>query len=485
MKLEGPLNAAQRWREIRSPKKKIVSTRALSQASDGTIPKGSSSDQAHLRAHHLKLVAAAMTAKAFISTAELAETSVRSQREVVAALGRERMIGSNDLLDINFLELGISMGRAVGRIAIGSEMGTGLLVGPSLLMTNFHVLSSALEAARAVVRFDYQENNSGQISQFQDFRLSPNAFFVGDKDLDFTIVGVEFVSRTGRALSEYPWVKLIADLGKAEDGDSLNIIEHPRGGFKQIAFRNNTIITIPRERNDFLYYTTDTEPGSSGSPCFNDQWELVALHHSGVPDTNDLGQPLKVDGKPWVQDVDSPTLIRWVANEGVRISAIVKSIQSQPLKSEWRERVEELLTLSQPNPIESARSSSNGQSIMSMPQVGSKQMGSTGSSHTWNIPLQVTVTIGPVRGEREDVPAGKATIFMSDSVAEDEFAGREEKVVIDQDWSARPGFDRNFVGIEVPLPKLSFAMLRDTARVLPNFEITGMITSWPTTISAW
>ncbi len=30
-------------------------------------------------------------------------------------------------------------------------------------------------------------------------------------------------------------------------------------------------------------YTTDTEPGSSGSPCFNQNWELVALHHSGDP----------------------------------------------------------------------------------------------------------------------------------------------------------------------------------------------------------
>ncbi|MGL4649089.1 MAG: trypsin-like peptidase domain-containing protein, partial [Caldilineaceae bacterium] len=28
-------------------------------------------------------------------------------------------------------------------------------------------------------------------------------------------------------------------------------------------------------------YLTDTLPGSSGSPCFNDRWEVVALHHSG------------------------------------------------------------------------------------------------------------------------------------------------------------------------------------------------------------
>ena len=29
--------------------------------------------------------------------------------------------------------------------------------------------------------------------------------------------------------------------------------------------------------------TVSAERGSSGSPVFNDQWEIVALHHAGVP----------------------------------------------------------------------------------------------------------------------------------------------------------------------------------------------------------
>jgi hypothetical protein len=29
---------------------------------------------------------------------------------------------------------------------------------------------------------------------------------------------------------------------------------------------------------------TNTEPGSSGSPCFDQDWGLVALHHAGDPD---------------------------------------------------------------------------------------------------------------------------------------------------------------------------------------------------------
>ncbi len=34
-------------------------------------------------------------------------------------------------------------------------------------------------------------------------------------------------------------------------------------------------------------YRTNTETGSSGSPCFNSDWDLVALHHSGIVKYNE------------------------------------------------------------------------------------------------------------------------------------------------------------------------------------------------------
>ena len=52
----------------------------------------------------------------------------------------------------------------------------------------------------------------------------------------------------------------------------LNIIQHPRGRPKD---RSNQVVDIT---NIDVFYTTDTEPGSSGSAVFNDNWELVAIH---------------------------------------------------------------------------------------------------------------------------------------------------------------------------------------------------------------
>ena len=34
---------------------------------------------------------------------------------------------------------------------------------------------------------------------------------------------------------------------------------------------------------ELLQYWTDTEVGSSGSPVFDDNWDIVGLHHFAVP----------------------------------------------------------------------------------------------------------------------------------------------------------------------------------------------------------
>ena len=45
-------------------------------------------------------------------------------------------------------------------------------------------------------------------------------------------------------------------------------------------------------------YQTGTEEGSSGSPCFNQFWDLVALHHAGDPSHADFYDPAFNEGIP-------------------------------------------------------------------------------------------------------------------------------------------------------------------------------------------
>jgi V8-like Glu-specific endopeptidase len=55
----------------------------------------------------------------------------------------------------------------------------------------------------------------------------------------------------------------------------VNIIQHPRGEPKRVAFRNNLVTAADAQ---LIRYFTDTDFGSSGSPVCGDDWRVVALH---------------------------------------------------------------------------------------------------------------------------------------------------------------------------------------------------------------
>ena len=414
-------------------------------------------------------------------TAAVAAGAPQNAGESVAQLSQERIIGSSDLLDINYLELAIAVSRAVARIQIGNAFGTGFLVGPGLLMTNHHVIQDGDVARRAVAQFDYQDNASQEMLPRQDFPLDAGVFFVTSQALDFSIVGVSPRSDKHRELASYPWLRMIADLGKAEKGDPLNIIQHPRGGLKQIAFRKNEVMEIPEDKRDFLYYTTDTEPGSSGSPCFNDQWELVALHHSGVPDLDREGRILRTDGQVWHKGVDPDGLIHWVGNEGVRISAIVTALRAQDLKAEWRDLRARMLESPPPNPIKLARegAAADGGGHGPTPDPGpppphavattsDSRGGTMGQSFSWTIPIQVTISVGGA----VEAQAGPAQAGVARGAVESA-AEVSTEVTIDQDWSSRKGYDPSFLGANIPLPKLSPSQEENTVEVPLQFRKQG------------
>lgn len=426
------------------------------------------------RKQYLKETLTKEKARATVSEAESRGVR-RSAADTLASLANERIIGSNDMRDINYLEVAVAVARAVCRIRIGSGAGTGVLVGPRLIMTNNHVLRSVEDAMAAEAQFDYQENVSGDLLPVQAYRLDPNYFFATDKTLDFTIVGITETSAKGQPISRYPWRKFIAAMGKAENGDPLNIIQHPRGGLKQIALRNNEIIEIPSGKPDFLYYTTDTEPGSSGSPCFNDQWELIGLHHSGVPEM-DGDTILKKDGTPWDEDNDDPALIKWIANEGARISAIVGALQAAPLKPEAREVIAAALGDTPPNPVELARTTVPPVTPVTTPSPNGGQGGvavSNAGSITFSIPLTVTVSLGDSAAPSVVAAPVKAPELPKTDTVVDAEDVAVEKLVVDPDWSARKGYDKDFLDIRVPLPTLSEEIKANSVEVPSDFRVNG------------
>jgi endonuclease G len=256
----------------------------------------------------------------------------------------ERIIGeTNDLQSWSFLPRGARAAESVARISEldnGREMplGTGFLVTPRLLMTNNHVLPDEASARQVIVEFGAQVDIDNAPASPTRYRLDPATFFVTDEHLDFTLVLLDTGPDNPPPGGTYGWTKLIREQGKIVTGEPVNVVGHPMGRLKEISIRNNR---LDLQLEHFLHYATDTEPGNSGSPVFNDQWELVALHHSGVPRLDKQGRYLRKDGKLWRRG-DGEDAIDWMANEGARVSVILNRLTLMTMTEEQRKVLEEL-----------------------------------------------------------------------------------------------------------------------------------------------
>lgn len=252
-------------------------------------------------------------------------------------IGLERIIGSNTLMDVSFFSKGLELAKTVGRIVytrnnLITPIGTGFLVGENLLMTNNHVIERKHDADKFMVEFEYEKDTTGKIGKTALFQFNPDSFFVTNSRLDYTIVAVEPIAKNNpsKKLKEYGWSQLSSSKNKIIKGEPVSIIQHPNGLPKMIAIRENIVVEI---QDKFIHYTTDTQPGSSGSLVANDQWEIVALHRSSVPRKNKKGQILLTKGGYYRDESDAP-FIDWIANQGVLIDVILENVSQKKLPVE-------------------------------------------------------------------------------------------------------------------------------------------------------
>lgn len=446
--------AARRWQERKDIRDgKLASLRA------GRVTEVESPERIQMRVQRLEAAAVReRTARAVIAPPP----------SLVERIGVERVLGQPDFLNINFIELALAVSRFVGRIHIRAGVGrttgfgTGFMVSPRLLLTNNHVLGSAQEAQFSEVEFDYQNDRYGRLLPVAAFGLEPRTFFLTSEELDFTLVAVQERSPGGVELKNYGWSRLIGEQGKALHGDSLNIIQHPKGEVKQVVLRSNHLVDL---FDNFAHYLTDTEPGSSGSPVYNDLWEVVALHHSGVPKMEN-GNYIAKDGSIWRPGMD-PANLAWVANEGIRVSSLVEYIRKAQLTPAQSALREELLNLEPPHPMEVAAVAAKETpgAVSGLPATNGN------GSYTWTIPLQISVSIGTpaavsaytaaIRQPAEAAPDRAYPGMVVKPSAPVDMLRDQEAISIDPDYSNRKGYDPAFLGTgsrRVPLPKLTPAM---------------------------
>ncbi|OQP40686.1 hypothetical protein A4H97_13765 [Niastella yeongjuensis] len=237
----------------------------------------------------------------------------------------EKVFSYDSFSSYDWYKTGIDRCLAVARIGreTNKGMGTGfLLQGKALheklgtelvLITNAHVVSNdpaenkkgALHSDEAVVIFEilnYQEK----------FTIKEIIWSSPSTELDVTILrfdeeGLVRLQKLTENIAIYP-VSLYQPMVSNEKANNrIYIIGHPAGGTLQLSLYDNVLLDSEDPR---IHYRTPTIGGSSGSPVFNQNWQLIGLHHAGSKD-----MPM-LNGKPG----------RYEANEGIWIQAIKRGL---------------------------------------------------------------------------------------------------------------------------------------------------------------
>ena len=193
----------------------------------------------------------------------------------------EKIIGGqNNLLRINWLEKALAASKAVCRVVCADgNLGTGFLTKEGYIFTNNHVIGSAEIAKTARIEFNYEIGSDGKTKSRTSYEIDASDFKTSPPT-EFDFARVKVIDRADAPLSQWGFVEFDPDAIPAV-GEAVTIIQHPKGEDKQIALNANEVLG---QLNQHLFYTTDTEPGSSGSPVFNKDWKVVAIHHAGKTD---------------------------------------------------------------------------------------------------------------------------------------------------------------------------------------------------------
>ena len=221
-------------------------------------------------------------------TKALSDQITLNARRAIGLPGlRERVMGARDFLGLDYFVRGLVAAASVGRIdGFDGWQGTGFLVSPDLVMTNNHVLASPTAAGTARIGFEAEPGAAPSC------RFDPDRFWFTSSALDITIVALEGGVDMRAATEGRGWHPVIAQQGKIALGDPVAIVQYPKRRAKSVVMHNSTLLHLEDggDLDAYCWYTSDTEPGSSGSPVFNRHWEVIAVHHQSVPRMNDAGQ---------------------------------------------------------------------------------------------------------------------------------------------------------------------------------------------------
>jgi hypothetical protein len=214
---------------------------------------------------------------------------------------------SSKFVDVEkFLARLAGLQAQVCRVEVDGEgIGTGFLVGEDRVLTNHHVRRAFDTGAQSVrCRFDYRVLAGGvAVRAGQEVALAASGWLVAESPAAASDSQVGGAPPTPHQL-DYALLKLDEPVatfasGRSEElpdgkprgyialpeapapaaGADIFVLQHPRAQPLKLAVGRLQAGAPPWR----TWHDAPTEPGSSGSPCFDANLRLVALHHATDP----------------------------------------------------------------------------------------------------------------------------------------------------------------------------------------------------------
>jgi V8-like Glu-specific endopeptidase len=202
--------------------------------------------------------------------------------------------------DASFLYKGAQRLRAVCRVETESDgLGTGFLVAPDLVLTNSHVLAFApgndpeTQAANLRFRFGYIADGNNVDAGQPILPLSGGQIMVASSPIyEYDFVLLRLAEPIGTKLGY-----LTIESRELVPGEEVFILQHPAGWEMKFMVGKTAEVTTKR-----INYTVNTLGGTSGSPVFDSNWKLVALHKGDGLDKKDVNRGIPMSSiRPLVQ----------------------------------------------------------------------------------------------------------------------------------------------------------------------------------------
>lgn len=194
-----------------------------------------------------------------------------------------------DSMDHEDIRLMLKGGQSVCRIEFGNldRPATGFLITDDLLLTSYHVFEYPKIAGDdfdenfgdATLWFGKVATKGGGKATGQEFKPESVVAKSHYRKLDYVLIKVEKSIKKAKdvTLVEY-------DLAVPKKATPLHLIGHPgkiEGATMKFARCSNAVTRVIEKKGKIQYWT-QSAGGSSGSPCFNEDWNVVAMHHAAI-----------------------------------------------------------------------------------------------------------------------------------------------------------------------------------------------------------